>query len=273
MIKSIIVTVFYINKIHYVSFIKTENYNTKKKKANFINENYTKIHESEKTIKLMIKFTCTKEKREVQVMVDKFCSFLINKMRKEMPDIDDERAEIIAYGLQLIIGEIPKIFITLAIAYILGVLKLTLITVLVLTPYRAASGGVHLKTHIGCIVSTTLYYCGVAILAKYLIITGFIKYILALAVWIFGMIMVKLYAPADTENVPILRKSERKQKQILSYITLTIGLIVAVSIKNSEISNILLFGNLIQSMMITRLAYRLTGSKYGYEVYENASTN
>lgn len=221
----------------------------------------------------MIKFTCTKEEERCKQMIDKFCSFLTNKMRKEMPDIDDERAEQITYGLQLIIGEIPKIFITFAIAYILGVLKLTLISVIILTPYRVASGGFHLKTHIGCIVSTTLYYCGIALIAKYLIIAESLKYILAVAIWIFGMIMAKLYAPADTENVPILRKSERKQKQILSYITLTIGLIVAVIINNPEISNILLFGNLVQSMMITRLAYRLTGSKYGYEVYQNASAN
>lgn len=206
-------------------------------------------------------------------MIDKFCSFLISKIRKEMPDIDDERAEIITYGLQLIIGEIPKIFITLAIAYILGVLKLTLITVLVLMPYRTFSGGFHLRTHIGCIVSTTAYYCGVALIAKYLIIGESVKYALAIAIWLFGMIMIKLYAPADTENVPILRKSERKQKQILSYITFTIGLIVAVAINNHTISNILLFGNLVQSIMITKLAYRLTGSKYGYEVYENASVN
>lgn len=205
-------------------------------------------------------------------MVDKFCSFLINKMKKEMPDIDDERAEVIVYGLQLIIGEIPKILITFVIAYIIGVLKLTLITVLVLTPYRASSGGFHLKTHIGCILSTTLYYCGVAILSKYLIITGIIKYILALTIWIFGMIMVKLYAPADTENVPILRKSERKQKQILSYITLTVGIAISLIVKNSVISNILLFGNLVQTMMITRLAYKLTGSKYGYEVYQEETS-
>ena len=206
-------------------------------------------------------------------MIDKFCTFLTNKMRKEMPDIDDERAEIITYGLQLIIGEIPKIFITLAIAYLLGVLKLTLIAVLAITPYRVASGGFHLKTHVGCVVSTTLFYCGVALIAKHLILSESIKYILAAIIWIFGMIMNKLYAPADTENVPILRQSERKQKQILSYITFTLGLIVAIIIKNSQISNILLFGNLIQSMMITKLAYRLTGSKYGYEVYENASAN
>ncbi len=41
-------------------------------------------------------------------MIDKICKFLTNKMREEMPDIDDERAEIINYGLKNIIGEIPK---------------------------------------------------------------------------------------------------------------------------------------------------------------------
>ncbi len=207
-------------------------------------------------------------------MIDRFCTFLVNKMKKEMPDIDDERAEVITYGLQLIIGEIPKIFITLGIAYLLGVLKLTVLTIIALMPYRVCSGGFHLKTHIGCIVSTTLYYCGVAILARHISISQNIEYILALGIWTFGMIMVRLYAPADTENVPILRKSERKQKRILSYIMFTTGIIIAIIIKDPVISNMLLFGNLVQSIMITRLAYKLTGSKYGYEVYEeNASTN
>lgn len=220
--------------------------------------------------KINDKFKIEIEQRKKK-MIDKFCTFLVNKMKKEMPDIDEERAEIIIYGLQLIIGEIPKIFITFIIAYLLGVLKLTILTVIALMPYRICSGGFHLKTHLGCILSTTLYYCGIPMLAKYIVVAQNMEYILALGIWIFGMIMVKLYAPADTENVPILRKSERKQKQILSFIMLTLGIIIAIFIKNPVISNILLFGNLIQSMMITRLAYRLTGSKYGYEAYQEVS--
>lgn len=207
-------------------------------------------------------------------MIDKFCTFLVNKMRKEMPDIDDERAEVIMYGLQLIIGEIPKIFITIVIAYFLGVLKLALVTLLVIMPYRAVSGGFHLRTHIGCIVSTTLFYCGIPVLAKNINLAQNTEYIVGLGIWVFGMIMIKLYAPADTENVPILRKSERKQKQILSYIMFTIGIVIAIIIKNSVISNIFLFGYLIQSITITKIAYKLTGSKYGYEAYqEDIPTN
>ena len=185
-----------------------------------------------------------------------------------MPEVDDERAEVIDYGLHLLIGELPKNFIVLGIAYLLGVFKSTLLTVILLLPFRSVSGGFHLKTHIGCIVSTTCTYCGIAKISSYIIFHNLnIKYIIALSVWIFGMIMVNWYAPADTVNVPILRKKERKQKKILSYIFLSVALLVACIIQNNEISNILILGYLVQSLMITRLAYKITNNKYGYEVF------
>ena len=203
-------------------------------------------------------------------MIDKICEFLTNKIRKEMPEIDDEKAEVINYGLQNIVGEIPKIFITLGIAYILGIFKLTLIAFLVMMPYKAFSGGFHLKTHLGCILCTTIFYCGTAFISKYVIFGETIKYILTFITWVFGMWMIKLYAPADTENVPILRKKDRRKKQILSYIALTIGLISATIIQDNIISNILIFGNLLQTLSITKFVYKITKNKYGYEVYGNA---
>ena len=61
-------------------------------------------------------------------MIDNICTFLTNKIRKEMPEVDDEKAEIIMYGLQNIIGEIPKTFLVLLISYFLGIFRETLIT-------------------------------------------------------------------------------------------------------------------------------------------------
>ena len=81
------------------------------------------------------------------------------------------------------------------------------------------------------------------------------------------MAMISLYAPADTENVPILRKKDRRKKQILSYISLTVGLILAIIIQNNIVSNILIFGNFVQTLCITKFAYKITNNKYGYEVY------
>lgn len=203
-------------------------------------------------------------------MIDRFCTFLTNKIRKEMPEIDDERAEIIMYGLQNIIGELPKGIIILLIAYLLGLFKLTLLAVLFVAPYRCVSGGVHMKTHLGCIIYTLILYSGTALIGKYVVLTGAIKYVTAFIIWAFCMIMIKLYAPADTENVPILRKKERLQKQIFSYIILTVEFIIALVIKNSIITSIIIFGSLIQTFTITRFAYNITKNKYGYEVYANA---
>ena len=204
-------------------------------------------------------------------MIDKITQTLTNRIRKEMPDVDDERAEVINYGLQILLGEVPKIFIMLLIAYLLGVFKWTLITFLILMPYRGASGGFHLKTHIGCLVTTTTFYCGIAFLSKNVILGDTTRYLLAAAVGLFGIIMIKLYAPADTEDVPIISKKVRKQKQMLSYISFIIGLVIAVVIRNNIISNIIIFGYFVQTCMITRLAYKITNSKYGYELYENVS--
>ena len=202
-------------------------------------------------------------------MVDAICTYLTNRIKKEMPEIDEERAEIIMYGLQNIIGEFPKIFIILGIAYFLGLLKLTVISILLIAPYRCFSGGVHMKTHIGCIIYTLLLYSGSALLGKYIVLTGAIKYIMAFCIWIFCMIMIKLYAPADTENIPILRKKERRQKQIVSYIILTVEIVSTIFINNTTISGIIIFGSLIQTLTITRIAYKITNSKYGHEVYAN----
>lgn len=200
-------------------------------------------------------------------MIDKFCAYLTKKIRKEMPEVDDERAEVIMYGLQNIIGELPKGIIILIIAYILGIFKLTVISILIIAPYRCVSGGVHMKTHIGCIIYTLLLYSGSSLLGKYIVLTGNVKIMLAIAIWIFGMIMIKLYAPADTENLPILRKKERKQKQILSYIIITSEILIAIFIKNTTISGIIIFGDFIQTLTITRIAYKVTHNKYGHEIY------
>ena len=200
-------------------------------------------------------------------MVDNFCDFLTNKIKCKMPDVDEERAEIINYGLKLIIGELPKGLAILILAWILNVFKETLLALLFILPYRSVSGGVHLKTHIGCFIATFISYVGNAFLSKNLIFPVGIKLTFIILTWIFSMFMIKLYAPADTEAVPILRKKERKTKKVLSYIIMTVNLVIAAALKNNIYSNLIIFGTIIQTITITRLMYKITKNKYGYEEY------
>ena len=236
-----------------------------------INLNNNKPYIKIKLEKLKIMIKCKQLIRGEQ-MLDKICDFLTSKIRKEIPEIDEERAEVINYGLQNIIGEIPKIILVMLIAYVLGIFKGALFTFLALFPYKGASGGVHLKTHLGCILMTTAFYCIIPFIAKMFIIPQTLKYFIVLGIWIFGMIMIKLYAPADTENVPILCNKDRKKKRIVSYITFSIGLFVALIINNEIASNILIAANLFQTITITRFMYKITNNKYGHEVYNNITS-
>ncbi len=206
-------------------------------------------------------------------MVEKFCNFILAKMRKRMPDITDEKAEIILYGLELILGEIPKLFLIFGLGFILGIGWYMVFTYIAILPYRTMSGGFHLHTHLGCILASSLFYYGNILISKFLVLDNLQKYILIALSLIFGLLMVSMYAPADTENIPIISKKERKTKKILSYITLILTLVAAAIIQDRILSNILIIGTIFQTLSITRLAYKLTNNKYGYEEYAKQAEN
>lgn len=201
-------------------------------------------------------------------MINQICKSLTNKIRQEMPDIDDEEAEVIKYGLELIIGEVPKILLLFIIAIVLKIGWLVIFAYFTMLPYKIVAGGFHLKTNIGCTIGTLSIYYGNVLISKYITWTQiYTKYIVILIAFVFSMIMVSLYAPADTVNLPILTKRERKMKRILSYVFATITLLAAIIIKDNILSNILLLNVLIESICISKVAYKLTKNEYGYENY------
>ena len=200
-------------------------------------------------------------------MVEEICNSLTRKIIESVEGYDETKADEINFGLQLIIGEIPKFFITIFLAIILHLVELTILSFIIILPYRVFSGGFHLKTHLGCIIATNAMYIGTPYLANVLNFSDDIRYILIAITFIFSFTMIAKYAPADTENVPILQKKERKKRKIISFIIAGMELIIAIFIPYKEISNIIIFGILIQTMTITKLAYRITKNKYGYEVY------
>lgn len=207
-------------------------------------------------------------------MIDKICDKLMKRIKAKMPEVDDERAEVIKYGLELIIGELPKMFLLFIIAWLLGIFKYALISFAIILPYKLVSGGVHLKTHIGCILGTSLLYCGNVFISKYINITDIKNQIIFSAIiLIFAIIMISLYAPADTENVPILRKKERAKKKIISYIIVTAMIIISFLVKDRVISNMFRVGVLLQSIMISKLTYNIFKVKFGYLEYIKTQKN
>jgi len=106
------------------------------------------------------------------------------------------------------------------------------------------------------------------LLAKYIRIPqDYIIHIMTGVIGILSIIFIFKYAPADTENIPILSKKERKIKKIKSYISLVILLAIIILIPDRIVSYMLLYGIFLQNLTLTPIAYRLTKNKYSYEVY------
>ena len=201
-------------------------------------------------------------------MVDKICDKLMTRVKAKMPEVDQERAEIIRYGFELLIGEVPKMFFVLIIAILLGKLKYFIISVIIIGLYRTFSGGVHMRTHIECFIVTTSLYLGNVYISELLEFPNiYIKVIFAILIYIFAITMIILYAPADTDTVPILIKKERKQKRNISIIIVTLSIVLSFMVRDNIISNIFLLGIFFQTLTITKFTYKICRAKFGYLEY------
>lgn len=202
-------------------------------------------------------------------MINKICDFLMERVKQKMPEVDEERAEVIRYGFELLIGEVPKMILIFFIAILLGKLKYFLISIAIVCPYRTFSGGIHLKTHIGCFISTALLYLGNVFFCGWFNFNNmYIKLVSVITIFIFSIVMIILYAPADTDTVPILIKKDRKRAKIKSIIWITIILSLSFIFKDNTICNLCIFGVLFQTLTIMKLSYKIFNVKLGYLEYE-----
>ena len=201
-------------------------------------------------------------------MIDKFCDWLTNKIKSKVTDIDEEKELVINFGIRLIFGELPKILILFIIGFLLNIGWYTVCLFVLIAPYRSFTGGFHLKTHMGCMITTSILYIAPIIIAKNIQTKQLIiLYTLLILIAIFSIIIIAKYAPADTEDMPILSKKEKKNKKVKAYITLTILLTIIILNSNYIISYMLLCGIFLQNLTILPISYKLTNSKYGYQVY------
>lgn len=201
-------------------------------------------------------------------MIDKFCDLITEKIKSKVTDIDEERELIINFGVRLIFGELPKILILFIIGFLLSMGWQTLLLFFLIAPYRSFTGGIHLKTHLGCMITTSILYLLPIILSKYILISDKnILYILAGLITIFSIIIIARYAPADTENIPILSKKEIKSKKIKSHIALVILLSIIIFNPYKQFSYMIIYAIFLQNLTVLPISYKLTNNKHGYDVY------
>lgn len=171
------------------------------------------------------------------------------------------------YGLEVLIINISKALLIILTANVLGLLKCTLIIMASFAFIRTYAFGVHAKSSINCTaVTASTFFLG-GYIAKFL---NTFNYEI-LIMFSVTLVLLYLYAPADTEGRPLVGKEFRKKLKVKSILATVLLMLLALSINNVSLKFCISYGVLCESITTTPFVYKILGR--GYKNYENFKRN
>ncbi len=186
-------------------------------------------------------------------MLSRITEYITKQAVLVLPDITPEKAEKIEYGLYMGISDISKVIALLIVSIPLNIFLLVFTAILSAGLLRLFLGGIHSKTQIGCLISYFLSIYG----------SVYLSYIIPMKINIIIFIIVYtltyLYAPADLPSKPIVSNNHKRKLRLYGFITLSLLFLSTILVSNL-FANIITINALIVAIMITPLAYKVTGN-------------
>lgn len=199
-------------------------------------------------------------------MKKKILNHCMEVVKNKYPEYDEDKLEIINYGLESIYLTFTKIIIIFVLAIILNIWKEVLLLLAFYNLIRVSAFGMHAKKSIHCLIISLTLFIGGVYLCRYLVIPLILKVVLS----IICIILIAKYAPADTEKRPIINKKLRKKYKIISVIISGIFAISIVLLSDKSISNYLLLGMIEATIMLLPITYKIFDLPYdNYKRYLN----
>lgn len=173
---------------------------------------------------------------------------LSNAITRELKFDNVKRAKI-SYGLEAIIGLIIKTVFFTFVPFLFGVLKQSLIAMFTIAFLRYASGGMHCKTFIRCLIVSAAVYVSIGILARVLIINDYLYYVLNIA----SFLIIVIRAPIDPPEKPIKTKQKRYVMKLISIFILLLLIYISNNALTNDVKNSILLGIYYQVLTLTSL--------------------
>ena len=198
-------------------------------------------------------------------MKKKILNALMSSIKKNKPDLNDEQLEIIEYGLEGLYLTTIKIIIIILLSIILNIFKETILMILFYNIPRFTTFGMHAKDSKSCLITSLLLFIGGTYLAIYANITLPIKIVLS----VICLILIIIYAPADTHKRPIINTKHRKKLKCTSIIITITYIFLTILINDNYICNLIYLALLIQSTAIIPITYKIFKMPYNnYKAYQ-----
>ncbi|MBM5597610.1 accessory gene regulator ArgB-like protein [Listeria seeligeri] len=193
---------------------------------------------------------------------ERMADILISKDRWK----DDEEGYLkVKYGLEIILINVMKFAIVYGIALVTGVLLQTMTVHLSYLWLRRYSFGLHATKTLNCtLISLTMF-----VLTPWIFQNVLSNNWIVLGTFAFILLNMFLFAPADTENLPLIGEGHRKKLKRKAIIGTLILTGITLLIPFAEMKTLIMIGSLFQVVSINPLTYKLLRRRYrNYEKYE-----
>lgn len=203
-------------------------------------------------------------------MIERMSNYILDNFLYRNEKVEGDEREVMLFGITRILEDIPKYTIIFLISYFCHILQYVGIVLAITLMYKVFVGGVHARTNIGCLISSIIYFIFPVYLAKYININININiYLLSAITLISSLFVIWKIAPADTEEIPILKKAKRNKLKVISLVSILIILAFnLLEIQDLYIQNIILITIMFINICTTKPVYKFYKCKYSYESEE-----
>lgn len=201
-------------------------------------------------------------------MKTKIINGLMTLIEKEQ-NFNEEKLEIIKYGLEGVYLTISKLIIICILAYILNLFYEIIVFLILYSIIRMTSFGLHAKKSWVCLLSSTTIFVFVPFISLHIMIPIYLKVII-------GIILIGLIyknAPADTHKRPIVNYKRRMIYKYCSTFIAIIYIYCSILINNNFFSNCFIFTLLVQAIIISPLVYKIFKLPYNNYLTYLANNN
>lgn len=196
------------------------------------------------------------------MMIDKLSNNITAYIERTTPGIDAEKAEVINYGLNILIYQSMVTALLLLVGLICKVFMYVVIALFIYGILRIYAGGAHAKTRSACLVVSSISIYAPIFLAKAFNLHNPIFFIL---IGMVGLLLAVFYAPGDTQERPIRSSKKRtRQKSVTMILILALsGCEIVMLPYTPVISQLMAFITIPVLFFMTPLGYVLLKCKPG----------
>lgn len=179
----------------------------------------------------------------------------INYISKSIKMTNDEES-IIRYGIQIVYYNSSKFAVILLAALFLGIISEVCTVFIIMATIRSFAFGFHADSSLSCVLLTFINIFGVVYFSL-LEISPLIKMILSLV----AFILFTVYAPADTEERPLVDCRKRKKFKI-TIIIIWVTYVILACFVEEQLSNIIVLSLFFMAFNTCPILYILFKKEY-----------